>query len=115
MQSNKRIMKSGDANFKKCSKLIPKMFIHKIIPVDRIKCNSLNGDCIASVYNKITSFGTCHTHLSLDLGIVGMVPFQYTFFVTYLLHEEIWVRACLKGRSYETWYEDFSPQLNQNK
>ena len=51
------------------------MFIHKIIPVDRIKCNSLNGDCIASVYNKITSFGTCHTHLSLDPNIVGMVPF----------------------------------------
>lgn len=75
MQSNKRIMKSGDANFKKCSKLIPKMFIHKIIPVDKIKCNSLNGDCIAIVYNKITSFSTCHIHLSLDLGIVGMVPF----------------------------------------
>ena len=49
-------MKSGDANFKKCSKLIPKMFIHKIIPVDKIKCNSLNGDCIASVYVVVQIF-----------------------------------------------------------
>ena len=66
-------------------KIMPQEFILKVTPVDRIKCDSFNVN------------PTCHTHLSLDLATVGMVPFKSTLCVTYLLHEEIWVRACLKG------------------
>jgi len=55
-------MKIWWCKFQEMFKIILKMFIHKIIPVDRIKCNSLNGDCIASVYNKITSFVPGHGH-----------------------------------------------------
>ena len=54
-------------------------------------------DSFASVCNKITSFGTCHTNLPLDLGVVGMVPFKSTFSITKLLLEKIWVRASLMG------------------
>ena len=41
------------------------------------------------------------------LAIVGMVPFKSTLCVTYLLHEEIWVRACLKGGHVELGMRTF--------
>ena len=90
-------------------KIIPQKFILKVTPVDRIKCDSFNVNPFASVHNKIAPFGTCHTHLSLDLAIVAMVPFKSTLCVTYLLHNEIW------GHVELGIYENISPQLNQNK
>ena len=88
-------------------KIIPQEFILKVTPVDRINRDSFNVNPFARVHYKIAPFRPCHTHLSLDLVIVGMVPFKSTLCVTYLLHEEIWVRACLKGGHVELGMRTF--------
>ena len=59
----------------KMTKVIRNQFLIKFSPKNRVKCDSLYIKASTGKYYKVTPPCSCHSHLSLYLGMVGVVYF----------------------------------------
>ena len=91
----------------KMLKVILNKFGPEVLPIGCIKWYSLNANPLSSIHDKVTSLGSSNPQLSLNLGIIRMVPLKFTLRITDFFHEKGEVRAGLQGCRMEFWVRAF--------